>query len=171
MTDTTLASRRLAHRQAAPFGGMPRSFFDSPFLNRFMELNPTNNLMRSTVKEDGSTILEYNLAGFESGDISVHVDTASNELIIHALSEVEDNRRMFNTTIGISPYTTPEDVSTAYKNGVLQILIAPLEKRKAESLVPIPVGSVIASYANEGEANSNVESLADHRKSETEDKS
>ena len=124
----------------APMPILPHSLFDSPFFGRMMDgLSIPSNLMRRYTQEDGSTVLEYNLAGFEVKDIAIKVDTATSELMITAQNEDVSNRRSFSTSVTLSPYTTPEDVTTSYKNGVLQVTVAPLEKRKAESLVDIPV--------------------------------
>lgn len=126
----------------SPLNPMPRSFFGGDFLDRISEgwnnVFPAN-LMRKYVKEDGTTILEYNLAGFTSDDIKVKLDSALGELIISAKKESEENKRSFSTILTLSPYITADDISTHCENGVLEIMIAPLEKRKEESLIDITV--------------------------------
>lgn len=122
----------------------PYSLFGSPVLGRMAEaLNvpATFNLMKHNKLEDGSTRLEYNLAGFKAEEISLNVDTATNELIIKAEKNNEGDIRRFHTVITLSPYTSPEDVTTKYEDGVLELTIAPIEKRKEESLVALPLNS------------------------------
>lgn len=133
--DTRMASPLVSQ---FPFGG---SLFGNRFLDSVTEglSMPSTNLMQRYVEEDGSTVVEYNLAGFEPEDISVKVDTALGELLISARSENGNNRRAFSTVLSLSPYTSAEDITTDYKNGVLAITIAPLEKRKEESLIEIPI--------------------------------
>lgn len=152
-----------------PFG-LPRSLFETPFLSRVLEMSLPNNLMRDYTTEDGSSHLEYNMAGFELEDIKLKVDTAINELVISARSDKPDNKRMFTTTVGLSPYTTPEDISTHYKNGVLRISIAPLEKRKEESLIDIPLVSdkVTTGYTAVNLESSVDSNLIDKERSENE---
>jgi HSP20 family molecular chaperone IbpA len=126
----------------SPLSPMPRSLFGGDFFDRISEGWNTAfpaNLMRRDTREDGTTILEYNLAGFTTEDIKVKLDSALGELIITAKKDTEENKRSFSTILTLSPYTTPEDISTHYENGVLEIMIAPLEKRKEESLIDIAV--------------------------------
>lgn len=127
--------------------GLP-SLFGVGMLDRMFDRSTspafsiTSNLMRQYRSADGSTILEYNLAGFTQDEINVQIDTALGELIIKADHAEEGNQRAFSTAVTLSPYTSPEDVSTEYSNGVLKITVAPLEKRKEESLVTIPFKTV-----------------------------
>ena len=123
----------------------PRTLFGSDLLDRLTggwaeNLYPSN-IMRRYTKDDGSLVMEYNLAGFADEDISLKFDSAIGELIINAKSETEDNKRSFSTVLSLSPYTTPDDIFTNYKNGVLEVTIAPLEKRKEDSLVTVPLNS------------------------------
>lgn len=139
---TSTEMKESQRKTLTPLIPMPRSLFGGDFFDRISEgwnsVFPAN-LMRKWTKEDGTTILEYDLAGFDSEDIKVKLDTALGELIISAKNESTENKRSFSTILSLSPYTTSEDISTHYKNGVLEIMIAPLEKRKEESLVEIAV--------------------------------
>lgn len=108
---------------------------------------PQPNLMRNYRKEDGTNVYEYNLAGFGEDEIRIQIDTALNELIVAAEHNEEGNNRKVATVLTLSPYTSPEDIQTRYLNGVLSIEVAPLEKRKQESLVTIPLKKELASNA------------------------
>lgn len=116
------------------------SFFPPSMLERLMAHSmPQPNLMREYRKEDGSHVYEFNLAGFEENEISVKNDTSLNELIITAEHNEEGNMRRFATTLALSPYSSPEDISVGYTNGVLNVAIAPFEKRKEEAIIKIPL--------------------------------
>lgn len=126
------------------FGGdiFGRSLFGPEILGRVLTSEmpfTSNNLVHRETKEDGSTVLEYNLAGYSTEHISTRLDTAQNQLIISAKDESNSRRKTFSTVLTLSPYTSPEDISTSYKNGILEVVISPLEKRKEESIVDIPI--------------------------------
>jgi HSP20 family molecular chaperone IbpA len=120
------------------FPPLGSSFFGDIFGEMIPNSFPSN-MMSKNVLEDGSTVLEYNLAGYKPEQIMVKMDTAQSQLIIKAKNDDDNRRQVFNTVISLSPYTSPEDVKTSYEHGVLAITIAPLEKRKEEALVDIPV--------------------------------
>lgn len=129
-------------KMLAPVFPTGRSMFGPDFLGRLVDTwNNTlpNNLMRRYLEEDGSTVLEYNLAGFKKEDIQIKMDSALGELIVRAESSDGKDKRAFSTVLTLSPYTSAEDLSTSYENGVLKVTVAPLEKRKEESLIDIPV--------------------------------
>lgn len=127
--------------------GLP-SIFGAGMLDRMFDRSASPlfttaaNLMRQYRLADGSTVLEYNLAGFKQDEINVQIDTALGELIIKAEHQEEGNQRAYSTAVTLSPYTSPEDVTSEYSDGVLKITVAPLEKRKEESLVTIPFKAV-----------------------------
>ncbi len=118
------------------FNGIDRVFdrFNVPVNNFF-----GGSLLRNYENEDGSSVLEYNLAGYESEEIKVKVDTMRNELLIAAQHTEDNNQRSFRTSVSLSPYTLAEDINVDYVNGVLKISVAPVEKRKQESLTEIPI--------------------------------
>ena len=123
--------------------GLPgMGFFSDSILDRFLNL-PFNqpNLMRQYRKEDGSRVVEYNLAGYAEEEISVNIDTALGELLVKAEHAEDGNMRRFSTALSLSPYTSHEDINVSYKNGVLIVEVAPLEKRKQEALVSLPVNN------------------------------
>lgn len=130
-------------RALAPFVPMPPSLFGMNLFDRFFDgLNnqiAQQNIVHREVRDDGSTAIEYNLAGYEPEQVSVKVDTAQGQLIVSAKDERENKRKSFSTVLTLSAYTSPEDITTSYKNGILEIVVAPLEKRKEESLVEIPI--------------------------------
>ncbi len=122
--------------------------FDRMFDRFNAPMFSTASLMNQYRTENGSVVLEYNLAGFSEDEISVKADTALGELIIKAEHGEEGNKRVFNTTVTLSPYTSPEDITAEYVNGVLRITVAPLEKRKEESLVTIPFKKIEKTVDN-----------------------
>jgi HSP20 family molecular chaperone IbpA len=93
-------------------------------------------LVKSSLAEDGSTVLEYNLAGFAPEEIAVRLDTISGELMVTA--EKADNTRRFSTAVSLPQYATMEDITPTYENGIMTVKVAPLEKRKEEAIVDIP---------------------------------
>lgn len=125
------------------FNGFGTGLFPETILDRLFTMPFTQqpNLMRQYRKEDGATVLEYNLAGYKDDEITINIDTALHELIIKADHTEEGNRRKFATSLTLSPYTSPEDVNVKLENGVLTIEIAPLEKRKQEALIQLPLNN------------------------------
>lgn len=96
-------------------------------------------LPRRINKEDGSTAIDFNLAGYNPNEVSVKVDTVLKRLFVTAKSENENNRKEFSTSVSLSPYTQPEDISSSYKNGILEVVIKPSIKREEEALVDITI--------------------------------
>jgi HSP20 family molecular chaperone IbpA len=95
--------------------------------------------MRSYVTDEGTAVCEFNLAGFSEDEITIKTDVARHELIITATKDDENNKRSFATNLLLSEYTHPEDISASYDNGVLTISVAPVDKRKEEALVDVPL--------------------------------
>lgn len=136
----TLAKRNTTEspRVTEMFDPFRSLFGTSPFGQLFREYTwPQYNLMHRTKTDDGSTVLEYNLAGFKPEQIAVKYDTVAGELMVHA--ENEERTRESSFVVGLPQYASPEDVKTSYDNGVLSITIAPLEKRKESAIVDIPL--------------------------------
>lgn len=146
--------------------------FGSDFLGMgslFDRLFPYNEaparLMNSYREEDGSRVLEFNLAGFKEEEISVKLDTALHELVLRAERTGSGREERFATSIGVSPYTSPEDISVSYEAGMLSISVAPLEKRRQEALIDLPLRRAQqALEADKSEENSTEDSSKESAK-------
>lgn len=136
-TSLERASQATAPGMFNPF----RSFFGGSPLAHFLSEPswPQSNLMGSRRGAEGELILEYNLAGFKPEEIEVTFDTTEGDLRVKATSE--SSKREFATVLSLPTYLGAEDVATTYEHGVLTITLAPLEKRKEEALVSIPLNS------------------------------
>jgi HSP20 family molecular chaperone IbpA len=137
-------SSTLDIRRASQYPMVP-SLFDpfrsilssSPFQAAGRDLTQWGQgLVKSSIADDGATVMEYNLAGFSPEEIAVKLDTMSGELMVSA--EKADNTRRFSTVVSLPQYATMEDITPAYENGILTVRVAPLEKRKEEAIVDIP---------------------------------
>jgi HSP20 family molecular chaperone IbpA len=112
------------------------SFFDRLFGDS--NLYP-NNFPKKTSREDGSVAMEFNFAGFTPEEIKVSMDTVMHQIVINAKSEKDNSIRESSNSISLSPYTKAEDISTSLKNGILEIVISPNDKRDNDSLVELPI--------------------------------
>lgn len=116
------------------------SFAFDGFLDRlFSQVDSAGRIMNSHTKEDGTRVLEFNLAGFRESDIEVKLDKALHEVVIRADRSSGGRQEKFATAIAVSPHMVPEDLAVAYDSGVLYVELSPVEKRQDDSLVSIPL--------------------------------
>lgn len=123
---------------AGPWG--PLGAFDRDFMNDFFDPFRTITPEESVKSlDDGSVKLTYNLAGYDEKDVAVDFDSTTGELIIKAEGNDENGLRKFSMVRSLNPYVSADDLKVSLKNGLLSIVVAPLEKRKEEALVSLPI--------------------------------
>jgi len=113
--------------------------FDGFFDRLFSQVDSASRVMSSHAKEDGTRVLEFNLAGFREDDIEVKLDKALHEVVIRADRSGGGREEKFATAIAVSPHMTPEHLTVSYDSGVLYVELSPVEKRQDDSFVSIPL--------------------------------
>ena len=143
---TTLTTYRPAYRP----GLLGRSVFDDVFDNFFNDF--PQHLKRSTqgypvadiyTAEDGSTVMEFALAGFNRDDLSIEVTPEKRSITIsaNAVTDAEDvsNRRIARrnfqkTFINYDDNLDLLNVSAAFENGLLTVSVPKRPEAEARTV-------------------------------------
>ena len=129
--NTLLTPRRITYRD--PFLTAAAFFRQDPFLTAIRESYKTVEIAK---ENENTTLITYNLAGFQAENIKTQFNTLTGVLTVHA----EQDTKTYNHRMPLPAYTEPDDINVTYKDGLLSIRVTDtFEKREKESVVDIPL--------------------------------
>lgn len=84
------------------------------------------------------TILEFNLAGYDSKDIKIKLDNTLCRLTITAESKTKTGNKKFSTHVSLNPCVQSEDITAQHINGLLTITLKYTD-RTSGTIKDIPI--------------------------------